>query len=170
MAFTVNHKEAGSDILLPEGEYEVIIKNAFLSKTANGAECISLRLTVRNDCGQKYENYMIFDNLYKRREPTPADMAVDGYSAKQIQTLSKSAGLPDGKNYSGIDEWVKDLVGKLLRVTIKHEDYNGKKNARVQWRNETKRPNCTHIWKDINPAAENIGFTEESNEDDDVPF
>lgn len=171
MGFTINHKEAASGGILPKGEYEVIIKDAHVGATNSGTPCINFRLTVRNDCGQEYANYTIYDSLYKRKDPTPEDMAVDGYSSKQIQTLSKAAGLQDGKSYSGIDEWAADLIGKLLRVTIQHEDYNGKTNARVQWRNETKYPNCAHVWTENNAASDRTGFVDVTMEnDDDAPF
>lgn len=173
MGFTVNHKEAAGGGIIPAGEYEVIIKDAFAGKTAGGASCINLRLTIRNDCGQELADRTIYDSLYKRREPEQADLAVDGYSAKQIQSLSKAAGLPDGKNYSGLEEWMEDLTGRLLRVTVEHENYNGKEKDRVKWRNETQRPNCTHVWKGNNPAAGKTGFTDVTAggiADDDIPF
>lgn len=174
MAFQINHKEASGGIL-PEGEYEVIVKNAHIGATNGGAPCINFQLAIRNDCGQAHAGYTIYDSLYQRREPTPADLAVDGFSAKQIQALSKAAGLADGKRYSGIDEWADDLVGRLLRVTIRHEDYNGKTRARVQWRNETRFPDCKHVWTAADLAADcaagKAGFTELGGAgDDDAPF
>lgn len=169
MGFTVNHSEAGSADLIPEGKYEVIIKDAKQRETQNGKIYVSMQLVVRNDCEQKQKNRVIWDTLWKMKEPTAADLSVDGYSYKQIQNLSGSAHLANGKNYENIDEWTADLIGKLLCVTIKHEDYNGMQ-AKVQWRNETKHPNCTHVWKgnESSPAAEKTGFIEDDN--DDIPF
>ncbi len=170
MAFQINHKEAAGGIL-PEGEYEVIVKNAHVGATRDGAPCINFQLTVRSDCGQAHAGYTIYDDLYQRRDPTPADLAVDGFSAKLIQSLSKAAGLADGKRYNSVDEWAGDLVGKLLRVTVQHKDRNGKTRARVQWRNETKFPNCTHVWTESSPAAGVTGFTDLGGAaDDDAPF
>lgn len=167
MAFAVNHKEAG-DGLRPKGEYECIIREARQTTTQNGTPCISIPLIVRNDVSNPSRG-TIFHNLWMKKEPTAADNACEGYSAKQIQSISKAAGLPNGKTYTGINEWCDDLKGKLLRITINHEEYKGKTNARVQWINETKHPDCKHIY-DAPTQLDAEGFTELDSDPNDVPF
>lgn len=169
MAFNVNHDEAAEYELLPEGEYEVIIKSCKQTTSKNGTPCVNMQLVVRNDVAQSCQNYVLWDNLWKRREPTSADMAVEGYSVKQVQSLSKAAGLPNGKSYADINEWAADLAGKLIRVTIEHEEYQGSKYARVKWRNESKQPTCKHIWKKEEANVPDVGYAE-LDEDEDVPF
>jgi hypothetical protein len=176
----VNYNEAGAGSdLLPEGEYEAIIKYVGEDVTpASGSKVyISVVLIIRNDVDQKYKNKFIWYPLWKRKEPSPADAAVGGYSIKQIQTLSKSAGLPNGKKYPDIQEWYDDLKNKVIRVTIKHELFNGEQQAKVNYVNPSKFPECTHTFKSADSVAATSATSTSDNEDfteigtdDDMPF
>lgn len=171
MSFNVDHSQANS--LLPEGEYECIIEFARQTTTRMGTPYINIPLIIRKDVADNPKKAgKIFHSLWMKKEPTPADNACDGYSAKQIQTLSKAAGLPNGKGYASIDDWCNDLAGKLIRVTVYHAEYNGNVNARVSWTNETKYPNVIAEDTETQTALQGEGFTpiQGSFADDDVPF
>jgi hypothetical protein len=181
MGFDIDYKEAseGSN-LLPVGEYETVIKFAGEDVTKSGTVYISVILVVRNDVEQRYQNKVIFHALWMRISPSPADASVGGYSVKQIQTLSKAAGLPNGKKYDSVQDWYDDLKGKVIRVTIKHEEYpegSGIFNAKVNYVNPSKFPECKHVFKSNNPASPDTlrvdDIAEEFVEivdDDDLPF
>lgn len=150
----INYDEAKSEII-PVGEYEVTIQEARMTYTRSGTPCIDIPLIIREDIDENpVSSGRIFHTLWKRKEPTIADQACDGFSSKQVQMLSKAAGLPNGKAYDNMQEWCDDLKGRFLRVTVEHEEYNGQTRARVKWTNESKRPN---------------GFTPVDDESD-VPF
>lgn len=148
MGFSTNYDDVQDFDLIPKGEYEVIIKNIEEHTTQNGATGLNLTLIIRNDVEQKYKNRFIFHTLWKRREPTEADMQVQGYSFKQIMQLAKAAMLPSGKSYETVSDLCSDLINHIMRVTIDHEEYNGKTNERVKYMNSSNFPECKHIYKE----------------------
>ena len=179
MAFQTDYSEVseGFDVL-PEGEYECIIKYAGEDATRGGTVYMGVTLVVRNDIDQKGKNAYIWHHIWQRKEPTPADNACGGYSSKQIQSLSKAAHLPNGKKYETLSDWADELKNKVVRVTVEHDEYQGKTNVKVKWVNESRVPECKHQWKTANqsvPTEETApaqdGFEEVSPMvDDDLPF
>lgn len=174
MSFGIDYSQASSGEL-PEGEYEAIIKYAGEDVTpVNKTAYINVTLVVRNDVDQPQKDCSIRHSIWHKKQPSPADLACGGYSAKQIQSLSKAIGLPDGKRYENLEDWCEDLGGKLTRITVKHEEYpegSGKKHARVRWLNETKHPDCQHVWKSGTEDSKTENFQEIKNtSDDDLPF
>lgn len=186
MGFKANHKEAtqGSSIK-PEGDYECIILKIEEKETNKSKKkYLNCTLIVRNDVEQGYKNAYIWHTLWKRREPTPSDMQVNGYSFGQVMAIGQSAGLPDGKEYDSLEEFCKDLINKPVRVTIKHEEYNGNIQERVNYVNPTKYPDCKHVFRQkpettetgyatkpqqfANPSATQQQFADIL--DDDLPF
>jgi len=176
MAYSVNYDEVaeGSD-LIPEGEYECVIKYAGENATKGGTAYIGVTLIVRNDVDQPCQNRYVWHNIWQKKEPTPADIACSGYSSKQINAVSKAAKLPNGKSYDSLADWADDLKNKIVRITVEHEEYNGRTNARVKWVNESKHPDCKHKWKSAGNATSestpaNTDNFEEIKSDDDLPF
>lgn len=174
MGFSVNHEEASSGAtLIPEGEYEVVIKAAFEDTTKKGTVYINIPLIVRNDVEQKFQNAYIWHALWKRKEPTAEDRGCGGYSTKQIQTLSKMAGLENGKKYEGLEDWCDDLKHRMIRITVKHEEYNGNVSAKVGYVNESKHQKLKHQFKTtgiIPEGFEEIKGDDLNDEDDGMPF
>lgn len=149
MNFTTNYENVGSgSTLLPEGDYECIIKSAILNTTVNGTPYFDVRFVIRNDIqNQKYANKYIFHSIWKKKTPSEADNQVGGYSFAQIMALAKAAKIPAGKNYSSLDEMGKDLEKKPVLVTLEHNTYNNTTNERVKYVNESKFPDCKHVFK-----------------------
>ncbi|MFA6930866.1 MAG: DUF669 domain-containing protein [Lentisphaeria bacterium] len=167
MEFTTDYSDVDEGGILPIGEYEAIIKYAGEDTVqTTGTVYINVTMVARNDVEQPCKNKYIWHKLWHRKEPTPADVKLGGYSSKQINALSKSAGLPNGKKYASLAEWCEELGGKCVRITVEHEEYKGKTQAKVKWVNESKHPECRHVWKD-QAAAE---FTELPNDDGELPF
>lgn len=175
MSFTTNYENKN---LLPEGEYECIIAGAFLNATNSKrpTEYFSVRFVVRNDVAQKYQNKNIFHAIWRRKPEnrTKDDEAVDGFSYKQLMSLSRAAGLPNGKSYDSLNDLGADLKGKCVLVTIEHTEYNGETRESVKWTNETKYPNCQHIFKNAvtqtNTRTAPEGLDDIIDDDDDLPF
>jgi len=146
--FEVKHEEASSGGgVMPVGEYEVIVKSALEDVFKSGTIYINVPLIVRNDIEQPYKNAIIWHSICQVKEPKDADKACGGFSSFGIQSISKAANLQNGKKYAGLNEWCEDLKGKLIRVTVKHEEFNGGTQVKVKYTNETKYPTCNHVYK-----------------------
>ena len=172
--------------LKPAGDYEVIVVKAEERTTQNGKTGLNLSMVIRNDVEQGYKNGYIFHTLWKRREPTAADMQVNGYGFGQIMALGKAAQLPDGKDYADLGEFLADVMNKPLRVRLKHETYNGTEHEAVDYINPTNYPQVRHEFKkqvtagtyaapQINYAtqaaqAASTGYTNMPPLDRDLPF
>lgn len=149
MGFSTNYDGLSENSeLLPEGEYECVIKSADLNTTKNGTPYFDVRFVVRNDVEQKYKNKYIFHSMWKKKEPTPADAQVDNFSFKQIMSLAKAVKLPQGKTYETLDQMGADMVGKPVLVTIEHNTYKDSTTERVKYTNESKYPDCRHVFKE----------------------
>ena len=148
MAYTTNYADVpDGNELIPAGEYECIIKYAGEDSTKGGTVYMGVTLVVRNDINQPCKNKYIWHHIWQKKEPSPNDLACSGYSSKQINAVSKAAKLPNGKSYDTLTDWADELKNKCVRVTVEHEEYQGKTNARVKWINESKCPDCRHKWK-----------------------
>lgn len=176
MSFEVNHSQAGSGGIIPEGEYEVIIKSALEDATQGGTMYINVPLVIRNDIEQPYKNAYIWHKIWQLKQPKPADLACGGYSSWGIQNISKAAGLENGKKYDDLGDWGDDLKGKLIRVTVKHDQYNGNTQVNVKYVNETKAPDCKHEYKNQESTQATqqeqnpVGDFYPIDAEDDLPF
>lgn len=148
MGFSTNYEDVQNYGLIPEGYYEVIIKNIEEHTTRKGAKGLNITLVVRNDVRQECKNRLIFHTLWKRKEPTQVDLQVQGYGFSQIMALAKAVGLENGKEYENVYELCGDLVNRVIRVKVVHEDYNGRTNERVHYINASQFPECKHIYKE----------------------
>ena len=174
--FEINHNEASTGGgIIPIGEYEVIIKSALEDVTKGGTPYINVPMIIRNDIEQPYKNAYIWHSIWHVKEPKDADKACGGYSSYGIQTISKAAGLQNGKKYADLQAWGADLKSKLIRVSVKHEEYQGNTQVKVKYCSETKYPVCNHVYKTA-PAAPvasaqspELGFYPMDN-DDELPF
>lgn len=184
MGFSTDYSDVktGSGGVLPEGEYEVIIKYAGEDTTRTGTVYINVTMVLRNDVEQAFKNNYIWHKLWQRKEPSPADLAMGGYSSKQINSLSQAAGLPNNQKFESISEWGEQLKDKPVRITVEHETWKEQMQARVKWVNESRAPNCQHEWKgeghgDSSNTADNAltpdaqqQFVELEEDDGDLPF
>lgn len=154
MGFSTDYKDINDDYgLIPYGEYEVIIRNIEERATKNGAIGLNLSLVIRNDVEQNYKDRYVFHTLWKRKEPTEADEQVSGYSFAQIMRLAKSAKLPSGKAYETVQQMCEDLLHRPIQITIDHETYKDKEREIVKYINESKFPDCKHIFKEKKTTA-----------------
>lgn len=146
MGFSTDYTENNSYDLIPEGEYEVIIRNAEERNANSGSLFLSLSLVIRNDVQQGCQNRYVFENMHKKKEPSQADMQVQGYSFKRLMQIAQAAALPSGKAYETVQDLCKDLLHKVVKITLYHHTYNGKTNERVKYFNASSFPQCHHIF------------------------
>lgn len=147
MGFSTNYEDVQDFDLIPKGEYEVIITKIEERTTQKGATGLNFTLIIRNDVEQKCKNRCIFHTFWKRKEPNQADLQVQGYSLKQIMQLAKAVKLPSGKSYETVYNLCDELSGKIMRVTVGHREYNSRTYEEVKYMNETKFPECKHIFR-----------------------
>lgn len=148
MAFQVDHsqvKDGGG--VLPPGEYEVVIKFAGEAVARTGTPYINITTVVRNDLEQQFKNKYIFHKMWRKKDPSQLDLECGGFSFKQIQSMSKAAGLPNGQSYENLEAWCEAITDKPILVTVEHEEYNGAPQVKVKWVNESKHPQCNHQWE-----------------------
>lgn len=128
MAFRTNTSKAqeGGNSLKPEGDYEVIIDTAEVTRTQSGKDKINIVYVIRNDVQQAYQNGLIFDSIWKKKEPNEDDQSIGGYNFGQLMAIADAAKLPDGKEYADLGAFLAELKGKPLRVHLYHDDYNDK--------------------------------------------
>lgn len=190
MAFNVHYDEHTTPQLLPEGKYECLIQSAREDVTQGGTVHLSIPLQLRRDVGQPYGGALLWHKLWRRKAPTADDLAVDGYSAKQIGALSRAAGIPNNQSFPSLEVWCQAICGKAVQADVVHEDYNGQTRARVQWVNPpsvplpeaqqaaqaplagaTEAPDEPLPWRD-RPAAAGPAGTAEAAElpDEPLPF
>lgn len=144
MAFTVNTNDTQEQQgLMKPGDYEVVIKEVKEGASQQkGTPYVQLELIVRNDVNQEYKNKHIWYTIWD----TPATRE-KGIYAKQINTVSKHAGIQNGATFNSFQEWGKFLFGRPLLATVKIEEYNGQQNERVSFLSATKFPQCQHSFK-----------------------
>ena len=172
--FTTDYEEQG---LLPEGDYECIIKDAFVTAT-NGyspREYFSVRFVIRNDVYQPHPNKMIFHAIWWRNEDkqTEDDRKIGGFSYKQIMNLCKGVGVPKGKSFKDLNELGEFITGKCCLVHVVHDTWQGKTQERVAWTNETKYPDCKHkfpVKNEVQPTSAAAVTEIKTPTDEDLPF
>lgn len=152
--FKVNYDEVNNvGGVIAEGEYEVVVNKAVENVTPSGAEYMDIQLIIRNDIDQKHKNQYIFASVFKSK-------ATNEYHSGMVNSVCKALSIPNGTQFNSLNDMLNMFNKRVARVTVKHEEYKGDKQARVKYWNESKFQNCQHTFKD--------GFTEVSNSD--VPF
>lgn len=118
--FTIDYSQAQEFATITDGTYEVVIKSAKPDASKGGTDFMNIQFKIRDDFEQKFKNNLIFHKIWVNKE-------TQQYNANQINTLAKTAQLPDGAKYAGVEEFLNALVGKHLRVTVRNEksEYNG---------------------------------------------
>ena len=144
-----------TESLIPEGQYEVVIKSAFLDATRGGTEFINVQFVVRNDVEQKYKNKYIFYQVWKKKEPSEQDKICEGFSSKQLFKLCQAVNIPAEKEFANLDAMLEELIGKPLLIGVKHGFYNDKKQENVSFMSVTEFPDCVHEFRKINSNLEN---------------
>ncbi len=163
MGFSTNYENVDDYGLVPAGMYEVVIRNIEERTTKNGKTGLNLYLVIRNDVEQKQQNRYLFHTLWKRKEPTQADMQVQGYGFNQLMQLAKAAKLPSGKAYETVEELCKDLMRRPLLVKVKHGEWSGQLREEIERIEESKFPQCNHVFK-TSPAVNSEVPVQKQNE------
>ena len=125
--------------IIPAGIYE-----AAISGVEDDGTKIVIGLEIRKDLQQPCAGRSFSQWMYKLHEPKEIDKVVGGYSYNQLMRIGKAAGLPEGKSYGSLSEYLADLAGKAVQVELRYEEWSGKKYLRVRYWNESKAPALTY--------------------------
>ena len=122
---------------IKDGTYEVTIDLAKQDATQGGADFLDIRFRIRKDFQQEHQNNIIFHRIFAKKE--------DGkYPVGSIMNLAKAAGIPDGTKFSSLEDYLNQLEGKALKVTVKNEksEWQGKtyENLNVKRMEVTELP------------------------------
>lgn len=119
--FTIDYSQAKEFGAIADGTYEVTIDLAKQDATQGGADFLDIRFRIRKDFQQEFQNNIIFHRIFAKKE--------DGkYPVASIMNLAKAAGIPDGTKFTSLENYLNQLEGKALKVTVKNEksEYKGK--------------------------------------------
>lgn len=119
--FTIDYSQAKEFGSIANGTYEVTIDLAKQDATQGGADFLDIRFRIRKDFQQEFQNNIIFHRIFAKKE--------DGkYPVASIMNLAKAAGIPDGTKFTSLEDYLNQLEGKALKVTVKNEksEYKGK--------------------------------------------
>lgn len=162
--FKVDHKEAKGGAFEPvtPGLYEVIIEKAEHKVSSGGNDMVKLQMVIRDDVGQEFQKRKLFDNI----------VFADN-TAWKVQQFLKAVALPDGTEIESLDHFISLVAYKPVAVKVKHEEYQGKTQERVDYYEESAHGlgggGATPAGDTSNdPFANNSGSIDIS--DDDLPF
>ena len=147
MNFTMNHDDVFTGGIMPEGVYEAVVKEAVEKTTNDGRKHVSITLVIRNDIKQPYQNALLWYTIWTKKEDNRT------YDMRNFNTIGKAFRCQNGKVYNSMNELLNDFVGKVCKVEVKHEEYNGNTNARASRLRESAFPTCNHVWKDAGIAS-----------------
>lgn len=157
MSYKFNESEANESELLPEGDYEVTLEKAEFKETPTSRrKKIGLSYRVRSDVEQPCKNRVLFDDIWTDKETNSI------YDNKKINRIMGTQNIADGKEWTTIQDVVKDMLGinLIAHVAVKHDDYNNKDVNAITYYKESK-----HKPQTLGNNATAIDIDE-----DDIPF
>lgn len=134
---------------IPEGEHRIRIKSAEKAVSKNGSDMIALQFEVSGYNSLLY-HYIVF--LEDRPEITNRNLTQFYDSFKDI---------PDG------DFNMSNWIGKVGACVVKHDEYNGQKNAKVRYFLKAEKQVDLPPWKEPGDSENTIVPT---IDEDDLPF
>ena len=118
--FSVNYESAEQFASITDGTYEVVVAQAEQSASKGGTDYLDIRLKIRDDFKQKFQNNLIFDKVWINKETLK-------YPEWALQRYARAVKIPEGVEINTIEQFLGLLKGKTLKVTVKNEqsEYNG---------------------------------------------
>ena len=147
MGFSTSYKDMQDFSIVPAGAYECIITNAEIRQMKSGACKVGFILAVRNDVQQACQGRVLFIDIWRKKDPTINDTQVEGFNFAQLMAVASAAGIQDGMNFESLEQFLRAMVGRCIRVNVTHREYNGETYANVDALKGTTRtqfPECRH--------------------------
>ena len=138
--------------LVPEGRHRVRIKSADFAVSKNGNDMLCLRFDVSGYNTTLY-HYIVF--MPDKPQITNRNLT---------QFFDAFPGIPEGE--LDREKW----IGKVGAAQIKHDDYNGKKSAKINWFIPADKQADLPPWKNADGVTE-VGPVESGELPEmDLPF
>lgn len=126
--FSTNRKEVSEPRTdfepVDEGQYEVVISSVEKTTFSTGSEGLKLVYTIRSDVEQDFGNRKLFDNLVASEK-----------AMWRWNDIGAATNVPDGVSFATAEDVInyygKHLMGQPLVVNVKHENYQGRIQERV---------------------------------------
>lgn len=156
--FKFDETNASTGFELPkEGKYEAVIINAEAKKSQAGKPMMNVDFEIRSDVPQDHQGAkLLYNNFTFEHE----------VSVRIVNSLLKAAGFPNNASFDSPDDMARQLIGKNLIVTVKHEEYDKMVDGQKQKRTAAKAK--YYDASNVNPPQSQGGPVTVS--DDDVPF
>ena len=103
--------------LVEEGKYEATIINAVAGLTSSNKDKMTLDFEIRSDVPQNHQGAKVMYNTFTFEHEV---------AQKIVNSLLKSCGFAHGHNFKNAADMANQLIGKHLKITIKHEVYDKK--------------------------------------------
>lgn len=166
MAYVYDESQAQQNdfSLVEEGMYEVKIELMSTKTTPNGKEAIAVRYRIRDDIDQKFQNRVLFEDIWKERKS-------DYYNRKRLNQLMGTQHFPDGKTFGDIYEVMDELQGRFLqvKVVIEHNDYTGKDENKIAFYSSTDH-GPQELGEEDDTSTTEGDIDDIEVEEDDLPF
>lgn len=142
MGFTIDTSNRQDGSITP-GEYETVINKVTEGESKrNKTPYIQIDLVIRNDVAiQKFKDRHLYYTIYDTKSTRE-----QGIYARQINTVSKYAGIQNGTRFANIQEWGRAIEKRPVLANVIEETYNDNKITKVNYIAETKYPQCFHSW------------------------
>lgn len=111
-----------SNLIIPEGKYEVVMINGGYDETDAGTRYFANPLFIREDVDQPCKGRTLYDNIWLSSEKA---------TAWKVNGISHAVGIEEGTEYKDVEEWYGAVNLLPMKVTVSHDTYKGKVSARV---------------------------------------
>jgi hypothetical protein len=153
--FDEENASAGFE-LVAEGKYEAVVYNVEPGKTQSGKPKITVDFEIRSDVPQNHQGAKIQFNTFTFEH----EVAV-----KIVNSLLKACGFANNHVFNSPEDMAKQLIGKNLKITVRHEEYEKDVDGVKEKRKAAKAK--YYDVSDVTPVMQSGGFT---INDEDIPF
>lgn len=143
--------------LVEEGKYEATVVNAVAGLTGANKDKMTLDFEIRSDVPQNHQGAKVMYNTFTFEHEV---------AQKIVNSLLKSCGFSHGHNFKDAADMANQLIGKHLKITIKHEAYD-KKMEDGSFEKRTAAKAKYYNVSDVGSPTQDEPFTVG---DDDLPF
>lgn len=152
-----NYERVETELVLPVGDYRVRIANAEKKTSRNGNDMIAIQFDVSGRKSKLFYNIVFIYGSEEERNRTNRNLT-RFFDCFGISTADEK--------YKQIATW----VGKVGAVRVKHDEYNGKTSAQVNFVLTREEANALPPWSEPNNGQVQISDGLEEVRDGTLPF
>lgn len=150
MAWNFKREESGFETKVPEGKHRIRIKSAEKAVSKNGNDMLALQFDISGYNATLY-HYIVFMN--DKPEIT---------NRMLTQFFDSFKDIPEG------DFDTSHWIGKVGACNVKHEEYNGNVNAKINYFISPDKATDLPAWKEPEGNGGGVGVPDDSPSE--IPF